>query len=296
MNLIKKKILVTGGLGFVGSNLVKILKEKGNYDITVIDNICSLSSNIDYKEEGVEYIIDSINNLDKIKYQYLKFDIIFHLAGLSRIQPSFLDPISYFETNTVGTVQIGELARRCGAKIVYAASSSAEAGPHLNPYAFTKWSGEEILKMYAEIFDVSTVSTRFYNVYGSRQPWEGEYATVLGIFERQYKNNEPLTIVGDGEQRRDFTHVNDIINGMIELSKEEHKGEIYNLGTGRSYSINQLVDFFGCDSISLPKRQGEARISVADISQTIKISGWKPTYSLKQYIKNIKSNESIRTR
>lgn len=284
-----KKILVTGGLGFVGSNLVKILKKTGKYKITVIDNLCSKSSNRNYCENGVDYIIDDINNLDNIKYKDLNFDLIFHLAGLSRIQPSFLDPLPYFRTNTLGTVQICELAKRCKAKIVYAASSSAEAGPHLNPYAFTKWSGEEILKMYSNVYNISTVSTRFFNVYGPRQPWEGNYATVIGIFERQYKSNKPLTITGTGEQRRDFTHVYDIANGMICLSKDTHKGEIYNLGTGGNYSINELASLFKCKTKYIPKRQGEAWITKADISETVKF-GYNPKENLHNYVKNFLKN------
>ena len=284
-----KKVLVTGGLGFVGSNLVKILKSKNEYEITVIDNLCSKSSSRDYIEDGVKYIIDDINNLDNIKYKDLNFDLIFHLAGLSRIQPSFLDAISYFKTNTLGTVQVCELAKRCKAKVIYAASSSAEAGPHLNPYAFTKWSGEEILKMYADIYDMSTVSTRFFNVYGPRQPWEGTYATVVGIFERQYKANEPLTITGTGEQRRDFTHVYDISNGMICLSKDNHKGEIYNLGTSKNHSINELASLFECETKYIPKRPGEAWITKADISKTQKF-GYNPQEDLDNYIKNFIKN------
>ena len=279
-----KKVLVTGGLGFVGSNLVKILLKKGNYNITVIDNLSSKSSNKDYKEDNVTYIIDDINNLNDIKYKDLDFDLIFHLAGLSRIQPSFNDPLSYFKTNTLGTVQICELARRCNAKIIYAASSSAEAGPHLNPYAFTKWSGEEILKMYAGVYGISTVSTRFFNVYGPRQPWEGTYATVIGIFERQYKANEPLTITGNGEQRRDFTHVFDIANGMVCLSKD-HKGEIYNLGTSKNHSINELASLFNYKTTYIAKRPGEAWETKADISKTQEF-GYQPKESLDNYIKN----------
>jgi UDP-glucose 4-epimerase len=284
-----KKVLITGGLGFVGSNLVKILKNTQEYEITVIDNLCSKSSSKDYKEENVKYIIDDINNLDQIKYKDLNFDLIFHLAGLSRIQPSFCDPISYFKTNTLGTVQICELAKRCGAKIIYAASSSAEAGPHLNPYAFTKWSGEEILKMYAKIYNMSTVSTRFFNVYGPRQPWEGTYATVIGIFERQYKANEPLTITGTGEQRRDFTHVFDIAQGMICLSKDNHEGEIYNLGTSKNHSINELAKLFNHEIKYIPKREGEAWITKADISKTQNF-GYEPKEILEKYVKNFINN------
>jgi len=217
----KTKVLITGGLGFIGYNLVKRLLETTEYEITVIDNLTSDSSDINNKHDGVNYIIDDINNINNEEYQNISYDLIFHLAALARIQPSFEDPVSYFQSNVLGTVSICELARRCGAKIMYAASSSAEAGPKLNPYAFTKYTGEEILKMYAELYDISTVCARFFNVYGDRQPTEGTYATIIGIFERQSLNDKSLTITGDGEQRRDFTHVYDICDGLICLSKNK---------------------------------------------------------------------------
>ena len=290
MQKIMKKVLVTGGLGFVGSTLVKKLKQEGIYDITVIDNLSSPSSNISYKEEGVEYIIDDILNIDNISYKDLNFDIIYHLAGLARIQPSFKNPIKYFNNNTFGTVKICDLARRCKAKIIYAGSSSAYAGTMNSPYAYFKFNGEEICKLFSQLYDMSAVTARFFNVYGNRQPTEGKFATVLGIFERQCKAKEPLTVVGDGEQRRDFTHVNDIVNGLIELSKGDYKGEIYNLGTGRNYSINELVKFFGCASVNIPERPGEARLSIADITKTKQELDWEPTHSLRQYIKDFLNN------
>jgi UDP-glucose 4-epimerase len=264
----KTKVLITGGLGFIGYNLVKRLLETSEYEITVIDNLTSDSSDINNKHEGVNYIIDDINNINNEEYQNVSYDLIFHLAALARIQPSFEDPVSYFQSNVLGTVNICELARRCGAKIMYAASSSAEAGPKLNPYAFTKYTGEEILKMYAELYDISTVCARFFNVYGDRHPTEGTYATIIGIFEQQWKNNETLTITGDGEQRRDFTHVYDICDGLICLSKDTHTGEVYNLGTGTNYSINEIAAMFSNDITYIPARPGEARITLADISST----------------------------
>ena len=284
-----KKVLVTGGLGFVGSNLVDRLHSIGGYDITVIDNLSSQSSNINYKTDYAEYIIDDINNLDNIKYKDLNFDIIFHLAGLARIQPSFADPIPYFKANVLGTVSVCELAKRCNARVVYAASSSAEAGPKLNPYSFTKWSGEELLKMYSEVYGLSTVSTRFFNVYGDRQPTKGTYATLIGIFERQYANGEPLTITGTGEQRRDFTHVYDINDGMICLSHDNHSGEIYNLGTGVNYSVNEIAAMFDTETKYIPKRPGEAMVTLADTSAAAKY-GYSPKQSIKKYIKNFEQS------
>ncbi len=278
-----KKILVTGGLGFIGYNLVNRLLEEGNTNITVIDNLSSDSSNINNKHNGVKYIIDDINNLENIKYKDLDFDIIFHLAALARIQPSFEDPISYFKSNVLGTVQVCELARRCGAKIVYAASSSAYGGPKLNPYAFAKYTGEEILSMYSKLYDVSTVSARFFNVYGDRQPTEGTYATLIGIFERQYKLEQPLTITGDGEQRRDFTHVYDICDGLICLSDHEFIGNIFNLGTGTNFSVNEIASMFNTKTMYIPSRPGEARITLADISETQRY-GYAPKQSIESYI------------
>tara|TARA_R100001377_G_scaffold42877_1_gene24194 strand:+ start:944 stop:1819 length:876 start_codon:yes stop_codon:yes gene_type:complete len=279
-----QKVLVTGGLGFIGSNLVKTLKSTDKYDITVIDNLRSPSSDISYKEKNVSYIIDSILNLDNIKYKDLNFDIIYHLAGLARIQPSFKDPVAYFEANTLGTVKVCDLARRCNAKIIYAGSSSAYAGPMKNPYAYTKYEGEEICKLFSKIYNISTVTARFFNVYGPRQPIEGQYATVVGIFQRQYCNGDKITITGDGEQKRDFTHVYDIVDGLIKLSVSNFSGEIYNLGTSDNFSINELASFFKCETTYIPERPGEARSSLADITATTKDLGWIPNQSLKTYV------------
>ncbi len=278
-----KKILITGGLGFIGYNLVKRLLETGKYDITVIDNLLSDSSDINNKHDHVKYIIDDINNLDNIKYKDLNFDIIFHLAALARIQPSFKDPVSYFKSNVQGTVQVCELARRCNAKIVYAASSSAYGGPKLNPYAFTKYIGEEILTMYSKLYNISTVCSRFFNVYGDKQPTEGTYATLIGIFERQWSSGQSLTITGDGEQRRDFTHVYDICDGLICLSDHEFSGDIFNLGTGTNFSINEIASMFKTTTMYIPSRPGEAKVTLADISETKKY-GYNPKQNIKKYI------------
>jgi UDP-glucose 4-epimerase len=281
----KKQVLVTGGLGFIGYNLVNRLLETTDYEITVIDNLSSQSSSRNNKHKNVKYIIDDINNLDNVKYEDLNFDLIFHLAALARIQPSFKDPIRYFQSNIMGTVNVCELARRCNAKIIYAASSSAYGGPKLNPYAFAKWTGEETLKMYSEVYNVSTVSARFFNVYGDRHPTEGTYATLIGIFERQYLKGQPLTITGDGEQRRDFTHVYDICDGLICLSDHKFKGNIFNLGTGTNFSVNEIAAMFHSETMYIPARPGEARITLADITETKKY-GYQPTQKIEEYILN----------
>lgn len=287
MSNYKKKVLITGGLGFVGYNLVKRLQETTDYEITVIDNLASASSSTKNMVTDVNYFIDDINNINSDKYNKLKFDLIFHLAALARIQPSFNDPVSYFKSNVLGTVNVCELAKRCGAKIVYAASSSAYGGPKLNPYAFTKYTGEETLKMYSELYNISTVCARFFNVYGDRQPTTGTYATIIGIFERQYSNTESLTITGDGEQRRDFTHVYDICDGLICLSNDTHTGEVYNLGTGVNYSINEIAAMFSDNIKYIPARPGEARTTLADISGAAQF-GYSPSYNIQDYIREFK--------
>jgi len=287
MNNIKKKILVTGGLGFIGSHLVDLLLEKGIYDITVIDNLVSDSSSRNNMREGVTYWIDDVRFLNSHKYNNVeKFDVIFHLAALARIQPSFKDPLTCLDIDIMGTTHVVEFARRMGSKVIYAGSSSAYAGPMLNPYAFAKYTGEQVCEMYSSIYDVSTVTARFFNVYGPRQPTTGQYATIVGIFEEQYRTGQNLTVTGDGEQRRDFTHVRDIVEGLHALSCNEHRGEVYNLGTGTNHSINELARLFGGTIQYIPPRPGEARITLADISRTKERTGWSPQIKLENYIEN----------
>lgn len=278
------KILVTGGLGFVGSHLVDSLAEKG-HNVTVIDNLCSESSNREYQRQDVEYWIDDIRNLNTYKYEKSQFDLIYHLAALARIQPSFGDPLSYLSTDIMGTASVLEFARRKEAKVVYAGSSSAFAGPMLNPYAFAKFTGEQTCEMYNKVYELSVVTARFFNVYGDRQPTSGNYATVVGIFEGLKKQGKPLTITGNGEQRRDFTHVSDIVSAFEALGQKAHNAEIYQLGTGKNYSINQLASMFNSEVVYIPKRPGEALITKADNSLAIKELGWKPKQNLENYVK-----------
>jgi len=282
----RKKILVTGGLGFVGSHLVDTLAEDKNNHVTVIDNLCSESSSRTYMTSGVDYIIDDIRNLSNIKYVGMEFDVIYHLAALARIQPSFKDPVRYLSVDMMGTSHVCDLARRCNAKLVYAGSSSAFGGPMLNPYAFAKYTGEQICEMFGKVYGLKCSIARFFNVYGDRQPVSGAYATVVGIFEGQYKLGIPLTITGNGKQRRDFTHVSDIVAGLIAMEDGQTEGncELYQLGTGTNYSINELASFFECDVEYIPKRPGEAMVTLADNTKAQKVLGWSPQINLKDYI------------
>lgn len=276
-------ILVTGGLGFVGSHLVDSLVKSG-HEVTVIDNLCSESSNRNYMRKDVRYWIDDIRNLNSYKYENENFDIVYHLAALARIQPSFKDPLTYLSIDVMGTSNVLDYARRRGSRVVYAGSSSAYAGPMLNPYAFAKYTGEQVCEMYNSVYNMSVVTARFFNVYGNRQPTSGAYATVVGVFEGQKKNNFPLTVTGNGEQRRDFTHISDIVRGFEFLGEETHNAEVYQLGTGKNISINQLANMFGGNVEYISARPGEAWTTLADATEMEKKFGWKAIVEIEDYI------------
>lgn len=280
------KILVTGGLGFVGSSLVDKLVIQG-HDVIVIDNLSSESSSEEYKNEHVNYFIVDIRNINKIKLP--KFDIIFHLAGMARIQPSFHDPLEYIDVNINGTAEVCEFAKRCSAKLIYSSSSSINNGKFKTPYTFSKWGGEEVLNTWIECYNINAMICRFYNVYGPREPQTGDYATVVRKFIRKYKNNEPLTIVGNGKQRRDFTHVDDITDGLIRIMDVGKQKELYHLGRGINYSINELAAMFIDAKIKhVPLRKGEGEVTLADYEDTFSRLGWRAQKNLTEYIKEIK--------
>jgi len=288
------KTLVTGGCGFIGSNLVDRLRELG-HDVYVWDNLSSESSSVEYCRKDVEYFIKDVRDINNEEYAecHPKYDVIFHLAALARIQPSFERPLDYLSNDIMGTAAVCELARKLGSKVVYAGSSSAYGGPMLNPYAFAKFTGEQVCEMYHKVFNVSCVTARFFNVYGQRQPKTGAWATVIGIFEDQTINKKPLTITGNGEQRRDFTHVRDIVNGLVSMSIIQGEGQILNLGTGVNYSINEVASFFGKNKVYIPARPGEAWITLADIVETKKIISWQPNVVLDQYISSFRKSLTV---
>lgn len=284
-------ILVTGGAGFVGSNLVDRLIEDG-HKVTVWDNLVTgKKENVNPKASFYEVDVEAIKPKDHTN----KYDVIFHLAALARIQPSFKKPSVNHDTNVTGTVKVLEIARLSNVpctKIVYAGSSSFYHDVHANPYTFTKWLGEEYCKLYSKNFEVPTVIARFFNVYGPRQIEDGDYATVIGIFEKQKREKQSaLTVTGlgghMGNQRRDFTHVDDIVNGLVAMSEDYWKGDVFNLGTGKNHSIIEVAKMFEPPAIGyLPQRPGEAKDTLADISDTMEKLNWKPTKSLDEYVKN----------
>jgi len=283
-----RKVLVTGGCGFIGSHLVDfLLSKEENIKIFVVDNMDSGKIDNIVNDKRVEYFFKDVRYLleyDKLIKDLNGIDTIFHLGARARIQPSFDEPSETVDINARGTSVVCELARTLGAKVVYAGSSSFYGGVYLNPYSFTKWQGEEICKMYSEVYGLSTAIARFFNVYGPRHPKSGPYGTVVGVFERQYQNKNPLTITGNGEQRRDFTHVLDIVSGLYAMSLEEHSGDVYNLGTGTNYSINELAALFNTEVTYVPKRRGEAWITLADITKARNELKWEPTLKLENYV------------
>jgi len=278
-------ILVTGGCGFIGSNLVDILVEDSNSNVIVIDNLETgkkenCNNKARYIFQDIRYVFENLNSFEMLK----NIDIVFHLAALARIQPSFERPNETLDVNVRGTSLVCEFARKNNVKVIYAGSSSFYAGVYLNPYAFSKWQGEEICKLYSEVYGMSTTIARVFNVYGPRHLRSGPYATVLGIFEEQMFLDEPLTITGTGEQRRDFTNVEDICSALIAMSKDVWKGEVFNLGTNTNHSINELAAMFKEDIKYIPQRPGEAWTTLADISKTKELLNWKPKVELKTWV------------
>jgi UDP-glucose 4-epimerase len=221
------------------------------------------------------------------------------MAALARIQPSIEKPHPTIVNNFLSTLNVLEYARNNNIRVVYAGSSSIHHGIYESPYAWSKFSGEDLCKLYSNVYKVETSICRFYNVYGDYQIKEGTYATVLGIFQNQYENEEPLTIVGDGEQRRDFTHVDDIVDGIIRSSEQEFYGEIFELGRGVNHSINEVASMFDIDGVSegfgteypkeyIEQRPGEYDITLADYSIAKDTLGWEPVKDVKNHIDKIK--------
>jgi nucleoside-diphosphate-sugar epimerase len=287
-----KKVLVTGGLGFVGSNLVDRLVELG-YDVTVIDNLSSVSASWSYMNERANYFDADIlhMNLNGFILQGKSFDTIFHLAAEARIQPSFEKPKHWFEVNSLGTIEVLEFARKCNCKsFVYATTSSKNHGSHIiTPYTFSKVVGEDAVRMYAEIYGLNTSMATFYNVYGPREPQKGEFATVTAKFLRQYwEDNSMVTVVGDGSQMRDFTHVEDIVEGLISISKGIWKGHNFDLGRGTPVSVldiaKMVVESEEENIVFVPERKGEGNYTISEWKKTESMTGWRAKHDIKDWI------------
>jgi UDP-glucose 4-epimerase len=285
------KTLVTGGLGFVGSNLVDILVSQGN-DVIVLDDLSSESSTLDNRNPKASYQIDKVEDINKI-FQGYRFDKIFHLAAQARIQPSFDNPTEYFSSNALGTSEVMEFARISKSGIVvYATTSSKNHGEYISPYTYYKVVGEGILKTYANCFDMNCAMATFYNVYGPREPRIGEWATVVAKFGRQFKDGEQLTVVGDGLQSRDFTHVEDICNGLIKISEGNWRGQNFDLGRGNPVSILDVAKMWVDNDLSkvtfVPLRKNEGKHTESEWMKTYSLIKWRAEKDLSDYIKSCK--------
>ena len=281
-----KNILVTGGAGFIGSNLIQyLLRNESN--VVSIDNY-STGSEINHIQ-GARYLNNDIEDISKILKE--KFDLCFHLAAQSRVQPSFEDPKESIRINVKGTLEVMEWSKKNKVKVVYAGSSSKHHDPSESPYAMSKFLGEEICKLYKNSFDVDVEIARFYNVYGPGENIDEKYGNVIGIWRSKVLKGDPLPIVGDGNQKRDFVHVYDVVDGLVKigLSNIVHE-DAWELGTGINYSINQLFkyfkDKFKVESINIPDQKGNYRETLRENDDSLKLLGWKPKDRLKDHINN----------
>lgn len=293
------KCLVTGGCGFIGSHIVDRLIDDG-HEVIVLDNF-SANNETFYMDDRAMYVKQDIANYPFTRTFYDGVDVVFHLAAESRVQPAIENPIQAFEKNVLGTAVVLQCAREYGVKRVVYSTTSAAYGLNeppnvetdetdcLNPYSVSKVAGEEVCKMYSNLYGLETVCLRYFNVFGKRAPDAGQYAPVTAIFNRQKKAGEPLTIVGDGKQSRDFVHVQDIVEANLLAATAELKefGEVFNVGSGTNYTIQEIADTIdSANQKYLPPREGEAYTTLADISKIKSVLGWEPKINLLEWIKN----------
>ena len=293
------KSLVTGGAGFIGSNLVETLLGIG-HTVVCVDNESSDAHDKPYWNNNSINIRGDIRDYTLMSSAMENVDYVFHLAAEARIQPAIENPINAVSVNDLGTATVLQCARENQVKKFMFSSTSAAYGRNdspnvetqspdpLNPYSVTKLNGENLCRMYTELFGLPTVIFRYFNVYGPRQPVRGQYAPVLGIFKRQKNAGEPLTIVGDGNQRRDFVHVEDVAraNVMAALADpgQDAYGEVYNIGTGKNFSVNEIAEMFMHEKTYIAPRPGEARVSLANNQKMRNTFGWTPTHDLEKWI------------
>ena len=294
--------LVTGGSGFIGGHLVdELLRTEPNCTIKVIDNKSSGQQFYEAQDKRVTYYDVDICDFDNLESLFKNVDYVFHFAAEARIGPCIENPVMACMTNVIGTCNVLQCSRLANVKRVVYSSTSACYGlknpipmhedlplDNLNPYSTSKLAGEDLAKMYHTLYGLETVSLRYFNVFGERMPEQGQYAPVVAIFLRQIRDGEPLTIVGDGLQERDFVYVKDVVNANLLASKTESKncGETFNVGSGKNISVLKIAELLGHEYKHLPPRDGEAKTTLADITKITERLGWQPTVTLEEWIRN----------
>jgi len=296
------KALVTGGAGFIGSNLVDELIKQGHEVIVVDDESAESNSQFYWNDNAQNYWVDILDK-EKLEdvFEKHKPEYVFHLAAFARIPPSIKDPLKSCQVNFIGTCNLLQCCRNHGVKrIMYSGTSAAYGLKNqppltedmerdcLNPYSVSKTAAEDLIKMYYTLFGLECIMFRYFNIYGERQPLKGQYAPVIGIFLRQKEAGEQLTIVGDGTQRRDFTNVNDVVRANIMAAETDNKdaiGEVFNIGTGRNNSVNDIADMIHLNQTNIPPREGEAKTTLADVSKIKSMIGWEAQVKIEDWIK-----------
>lgn len=299
------KAVVTGGAGFIGSHMVDLLIEQ-NFEVIVIDNLSNgRLENIEHHKDKIKFVQADIGDYDnKLEKYFEDVEYVFHFAALADIVPSINDPLKYHKANVDGTINILQAAKTSTKlkKFVYAASSSCYGIPKTYPtsedtkiapeypYAHTKRVAEEYVLHWGQVYNMPVVSMRFFNVYGPRHRTSGTYGAVFGVFLAQLLNNKPLTIVGDGEQTRDFTFVTDVVDACLSAAKSEYTNEIFNVGSDNTYSVNYLVELLGGEKTYIPKRPGEPDCTYADISKIKHLLNWSPKVTFEEGVKIMLEN------
>ena len=297
------KTIVTGGAGFIGSHLIDKLLDQNN-EIIVLDNFSTgRPQNLEHINQYIEFIRCDISRPGDWQDFFSNVDRVYHLAALADIIPSIEDPSVYYQSNVHGTFNILEACRTHDVgKILYSASSSCYGIPDeyptnesakilpQYPYALTKYLAEQLVMHWCQLYRIPALSLRFFNVYGPRSRTSGTYGAVFGVFLAQKLAGKPFTVVGDGEQTRDFTFVSDVVDAIITASKSDVSGEVLNIGSNNSYSVNRLVELLGGDVVHIPKRPGEPDCTWADISKAKELLNWYPKISLEEGVKILLDN------
>jgi len=273
------RVIVTGGAGFIGTNLCKKLV-KLEHEVISIDNYNTGKETNHIP--GVKYLNMDIRNIHD--YSWVQPNIIFHMAAIARIQPSFEKPKEYFSTNANGTLHIANYCAKNNVPLIYAGSSSHHSGKFKNPYTFSKDIGEEIIKLYWEHYNLKASIVRFYNVYGPHQLTEGGYTTLIGRWLNNIEKGIECEIYGDGEQRRDFTHVDDIVDALIRIQNKHAYRFIFELGRGKNYSVNEIANILDINPTYKPAKLGEARNTLNTDTSAQSLLGWEPKINLEDYL------------